>query len=347
MTTKQKQNITRFKAVQAEAKKLKAKNKNLSHIDAVKQAWAILYSKDKKSPSKTSEKRKVGALPIGFTGKILGVPFKVVNQFDIYGDVNLQFENTKTGKIFLSITNDNNIEIQTIDTYDYIIKESKTGEFTYAQGLIAAKKQNKPKFYYIDTLTFNKIKKLITQLTGEVKKYNAGIKKTTKKQPLIIVAKKSSAAKKSPLSKKSKVVKIKKTATKKSSSSGSKKLTYVGVRKLESGASRYEYKLAGMSNFKKSKETQFYEILKDNKLILGTFNVYGKTYAKLFANVKTIVSTGEKLIAPVVENLYKKIENLPLKISIKPIGKKSKHYEYIDGKNQNTTHQITEYKISL
>lgn len=57
MTTKQKQNIARFKAVQAEAKKLKAKNKNLTHIQAVKQAWAITLGKEKKSPVK-----KVGAV---------------------------------------------------------------------------------------------------------------------------------------------------------------------------------------------------------------------------------------------------------------------------------------------
>lgn len=48
MTTKQKQNIARFKAVQVEAKKLKAKNKNLSHTEAVKQAWAK-FKKSSKS----------------------------------------------------------------------------------------------------------------------------------------------------------------------------------------------------------------------------------------------------------------------------------------------------------
>lgn len=48
MTAAQKKNAARFKAVQAEAKKLKAKNKNLKHVDAVKQAWAILYAKNKK-----------------------------------------------------------------------------------------------------------------------------------------------------------------------------------------------------------------------------------------------------------------------------------------------------------
>jgi len=60
-TAAQKKNIARFKAVQAEAKKLKAKNKSLSHIQAVKQAWVILYSKDKKAaPKKKTAKKKIG-----------------------------------------------------------------------------------------------------------------------------------------------------------------------------------------------------------------------------------------------------------------------------------------------
>jgi hypothetical protein len=59
MTQAQKDNVKRFKAVQLEAKKLKAKNPKLKHINAVKQAWAILYSKVKKSA-----KKKVGAVKI-------------------------------------------------------------------------------------------------------------------------------------------------------------------------------------------------------------------------------------------------------------------------------------------
>jgi hypothetical protein len=59
----QKQNIERFKWIQAEAKKLKAKNKNLSHIEAVKQAWAIWYTKHP-AAKKTAKKagKKVGAV---------------------------------------------------------------------------------------------------------------------------------------------------------------------------------------------------------------------------------------------------------------------------------------------
>lgn len=49
MTIKQKQNIARFKKVQAEAKKLRSKNKKLSQAQAVKQAWAIQYSKEEKT----------------------------------------------------------------------------------------------------------------------------------------------------------------------------------------------------------------------------------------------------------------------------------------------------------
>ena len=61
MTAAQKENIKRFKAVQAEAKKLKAKNKKLTHQEAVKQAWAIIYSKQRKAAPKKAAK-KVGAV---------------------------------------------------------------------------------------------------------------------------------------------------------------------------------------------------------------------------------------------------------------------------------------------
>ena len=52
MTAKQKANQARFKKVVAEAKKLRKKNPKLTQAQAVKQAWAIMYSK-----------KKVGAAP--------------------------------------------------------------------------------------------------------------------------------------------------------------------------------------------------------------------------------------------------------------------------------------------
>lgn len=45
MTAKQKANQARFKKVVAEAKKLRKKNPKLTQAQAVKQAWAIMYSK--------------------------------------------------------------------------------------------------------------------------------------------------------------------------------------------------------------------------------------------------------------------------------------------------------------
>jgi len=45
MTAKQKANRERFKKVVAEAKKLRNKNPKLTQAQAVKQAWAIMYSK--------------------------------------------------------------------------------------------------------------------------------------------------------------------------------------------------------------------------------------------------------------------------------------------------------------
>jgi len=47
MTAKQKANQARFKKVVAEAKKLRKKNPKLTQAQAVKQAWAIMYGKNK------------------------------------------------------------------------------------------------------------------------------------------------------------------------------------------------------------------------------------------------------------------------------------------------------------
>jgi hypothetical protein len=54
MTKAQKENQARFKKVQAEAKKLKAKNPRLTHIEAVKRAWAIISPKSGNKPKTKS-----------------------------------------------------------------------------------------------------------------------------------------------------------------------------------------------------------------------------------------------------------------------------------------------------
>lgn len=58
MTAKQRAARAKFKAVVAEAKKLRKKNPKLTQAQAVKQAWAISYSK-KRSASKVASVGKV------------------------------------------------------------------------------------------------------------------------------------------------------------------------------------------------------------------------------------------------------------------------------------------------
>lgn len=56
MTAKQKANRERFKKVVAEAKKLRKKNPKLTQAQAVKQAWAIMYSKKSAGVGATKKK---------------------------------------------------------------------------------------------------------------------------------------------------------------------------------------------------------------------------------------------------------------------------------------------------
>ena len=57
MTAKQKANQARFKKVVAEAKKLRKKNPKLTQAQAVKQAWAMTYSKKDVSVGATKKKK--------------------------------------------------------------------------------------------------------------------------------------------------------------------------------------------------------------------------------------------------------------------------------------------------
>ena len=58
MTPAQKKSRENFKKAVAEAKKLRAKNPKLSQAQAVKQAWAILYSTGKVGKAKTKKAAK-------------------------------------------------------------------------------------------------------------------------------------------------------------------------------------------------------------------------------------------------------------------------------------------------
>ena len=58
MTAKQRQARAKFKAVVKEASKLRKKNPKLTQAQAVKQAWAISYSKERKGEKLGAVKKK-------------------------------------------------------------------------------------------------------------------------------------------------------------------------------------------------------------------------------------------------------------------------------------------------
>jgi len=184
MTAKQKANQARFKKVVAEAKKLRKKNPKLTQAQAVKQAWAISYSKkkvgayhkDTKSHNvnirvvsgiKVNRKPgKIGALPVDFTGSVLGLRFRVYNQFNLDGSVTLQVvENTPGGDLIANI-------------------DGRTGEVETASAKFWGKIDGKERQRLTEKDT-NKVKKTIKDflqnLHKEVKQYNSGKDTRTKK----------------------------------------------------------------------------------------------------------------------------------------------------------------------
>jgi hypothetical protein len=224
MTDAQKKSRARFKAAVSEAAKLRKKNPRLSQAEAVKQAWAILYGKAKASkkisgPAKKnatkkvtrckpdprhtdtrshnvnirvmSGTRRVGALPVGFTGKFLGWAFKVLNQYTLDGGVTAQIvEIEPPGNMITELngrTGDDKTAADKIfsTVIKYFEKENKytSKDYTSTQ-----------KIYYKRTLTDKELKEIRSRigkftalLNKEVKEYNSGKnKKTTTKKPLVI-----------------------------------------------------------------------------------------------------------------------------------------------------------------
>lgn len=171
MTAKQKKARAKFKAVVQEAKKLRKKNPNLTQAQAVKQAWAISYSKEGKS-------KKVGALPISFSGKILDIPFKVFHQYDIYNNVSSIIEDTNNGSTIVVIDGKSNVQTKANAFESYILSNSGYQKNEFGNDFS------------------RKIKKFVTQLNDEVKNFNSGKTKTIKKIPVVIKAKKINMPKK-------------------------------------------------------------------------------------------------------------------------------------------------------
>ncbi len=227
MTAKQKANRARFKAAAAEAKKLRKKNPSLSQAQAVKQAWAIMYSKkgkrigenhkDTKSHNvnirvvsgigkyvKTTRragktyvqyktKKRVGALPVGFTGKILGVPFEVSNQYNIDGTVTAQI--VIEGKIIAELNGRPNDVQVGFNNWLKAIKQKSLPPSWYRD-------QTKSGYDVLQDKEKKEIDKKITsflqQLNKEVRDFNSGKDTKTKKAKSVNISpKKSRAPKKS------------------------------------------------------------------------------------------------------------------------------------------------------
>lgn len=137
----------------------------LKKVHSAKQSSKNLYNELNKLNT-AQKKHMIGALPIGFRGAILGVNFKVINQFDIYNNVSCIIENTKNGD-----------QITIIDGSDLKTKQQQFINYI--------------SYYNKDELPLQKqvitaIDKFLSNLNSEVKKYNAGNKATTKKKPIII-----------------------------------------------------------------------------------------------------------------------------------------------------------------
>lgn len=194
MTAKQRAARAKFKAVVAEAKKLRKKNPKLTQAQAVKQAWAISYSKQKAgkklgethkdtkshnvnirvvSGIKINYKRgKLGALPVNFTGSILGLKFRVYNQFNLDGSVTAQVvEDDPKGYTIVEI-NGRPGEAK-----------AAAGKFFATIGRSVTDKLNDKE----EKIVRSRILKFLEQLSKDVKAYNSGKDKRTKKNEKLVV----------------------------------------------------------------------------------------------------------------------------------------------------------------
>lgn len=139
----------------------------LKKVHSAKATSKNLYNKLDKLDEAQHE-HMMGALPVGFKGSILGVNFKVINQFDIYNNVAAIIEDLKNGSTIAVIDGMGNIKNKVDQFNSYINNHS---EFD---------KRDFPKDLKI------RISKFLTNLDKEVKAYNSGKKTTSKKKPLII-----------------------------------------------------------------------------------------------------------------------------------------------------------------
>lgn len=149
-------------AAKAYMAKLRSK-KNVSGLLGVKKAGhhtSVYYSRIRPH----TKAKKVGALPVGFTGKFYGVPFKIYNQYTLDGGVVAIAENTKTGSIICSIDG-KNTEKAAEAFCSHIVNNHEMGDSYYVE------KKDLP-------IIKKGVNKFVKQLAGEVLAYNKGNKQT-------------------------------------------------------------------------------------------------------------------------------------------------------------------------
>jgi len=146
---------------------------------SLKEAFAHIYGKKKTA----AVKKRVGALPVGFKGSIYDIGFKIVNQYDIYNDVSAIMEDSDTGSRIVTFDGKGSPKDKAEAIVSYISKA------TNVQG-----------GYRDDKQLYSRMLKFATNMQKEVKDFNAGKKKTIKKEPLKIIAPKTST--KMPIKKK-------------------------------------------------------------------------------------------------------------------------------------------------
>jgi len=136
---------------------------------SLKEAFAHIYGKKKTS----AVKKRLGALPIGFKGSIYDIPFKIVNQYDIYNDVSAIMEDTNNGNRIVAFDGKGIAKDKAEAIVSYISKI--TNVLSYKN----------------DKELYSRMLKFATNMQKEVKDFNAGKKKTIKKEPLKILAPKN------------------------------------------------------------------------------------------------------------------------------------------------------------
>ena len=135
---------------------------------SLKEAFAHIYGR-----KVGAVKKRLGALPIGFKGSIYDIPFKIVNQYDIYNDVSAIMEDTNNGNRIVAFDGKGSAKDKAEAIVSYISKI--TNVLSYKD----------------DKELYRRMLKFATNMQKEVKDFNFGKKKTIKKEPLKIVAPKN------------------------------------------------------------------------------------------------------------------------------------------------------------